>query len=154
MKKLISLIAGFAFILLLATTVHASTLPVSPKKVNTKAKTSKADVDPLYPFFGFTATSEGGYNYDIKIEFLVYNGTTGEIISGGTCPTDVGIKITSGPYAGASFTFPAGNSTYDLGLLQFASDPGGSNYSITTNPTSINDTYPIAQTLYGGSLFP
>lgn len=158
MKKISILSLGLAFSLLVSAKAPAkktgTTPPVKPVAAVKHAKAPKK-TDVLYLFFGFKANPMGSNYYDVSVQFLEYDATNGQFYSGTgiNCPANVNIRLTSGPYSGTSFTFPSGSNNYDLGWLFFASDPGGSNYTITTNPTSIDDV-PIEQTLYGGQIIP
>lgn len=152
MKKLFSLVSGLTLILCLVTTSYATNpLPVSSKRINVLMKKHK-NTDAFYPVFTFRATSTGAGYYDIVINYLVYDEATGEFFTEG-CPSNVTIQLTSGPYAGNSFTFPAGSTSYDLGSLPFKSDPSGNDYSMISNPATIN-SYPVQQTLFGGPVIP
>ncbi len=157
MKKISILSLGLVLTLLVSAKAPAKKAVTSTSaKTATTAKAVKArkKTDQLYLFFGFHATYMGSNYYDISVQFLEYDATNGQFYSGTgiNCPANVNIQLTSGPYSGTSFTFPSGTNNYDLGWLLFASNPGGSNYTITTNPTSISGV-PIEQTLYGGELF-
>lgn len=151
MKKLFSLIFGVCFLLTVSAAPSAK-LKAATKStsINTK-EVKKKQVDSYAVLFAFSATPTSSGYYHIIIYCYQYDITTNTLYSV-TCPVNVSITLTSGPYSGEEIPFPSGSSSLDAGDWYFGpTSPAGNNYSATTNPTTIGG-FEVAQELYGGSI--
>jgi hypothetical protein len=138
---------------LLGLTVFILATSAAPNSVRTaKGITSLAankmnapafkEIDSYYVTLAYVATSQGSGNYDIKIDLVSVDETTGALALV-NATSNIAVTMTSGPFAGGSFTFPSGSNSMDFGSFHLGGTPSGS-ISATVNPT----------TMYGVTLAP